>query len=97
MGLNTMERDLSVMLYCSVVNLQQVSKIPTQIICKQYQPRYRCGKANHRPLKCHFIGATCKTSVETLGTSQRYVTLGNAVKLLQQGFQLKLRFYTAQS
>ena len=27
-GLNRMERDLSVVLYCSVVNLQQVSKIP---------------------------------------------------------------------
>ena len=93
MGLNTMERDLSVALYCSVVNSQQVSKILTQTICKQCQPCYRCGKANHCPLKCHFIGATCKTSVETLGISWRYVrNSGKSSKATATRFPAQITF-----
>ena len=46
-------------------NIRQVSKIPTQTNWRQSRPCYRCGKANHHPSKCRFIGATCRTCGKT--------------------------------
>ena len=41
-------------------SIKQISKAQTQNNWKQSKPCYRCGKANHHPSQCRFIGASCR-------------------------------------
>ena len=45
-------------------SVNQVFRSQAQPSWKQSQSCYRCGKANHQPSKCHFIGVTCRTCIK---------------------------------
>ena len=46
-------------------SVNQVSRSQAQPNWRQSQPCYQCGKTNHHPSKCHFIGVTCRNCKKT--------------------------------
>ena len=69
-------------------SIQQISKAQRQNNRKQSKPCYRCGKANHHPSQCRFIGAAAEP-VERLATLLRYATLGRTRRFLQPSIRVK--------
>ena len=65
LSMETAEKDSKALQGSKDSNIRQVSKIPAQTNWRQSRPCYRCGKANHHPSKCRFIGATCRTCGKT--------------------------------
>ena len=46
-------------------SIKQISKAQRQTNWKQSRPCYQCGKANHHPSQCRFIGAACRACGKT--------------------------------
>ena len=74
-------------------SVNQVSSSQAPLNWRQSQPCYHCGKANHHPSKCCFIGELAKR----LATLLLCVTLGRVTNCLQTGLQLVADLYGKKS
>ena len=61
LSMEAAEKDSKALQGSKSSSIQQVSKVPVQPNWRQSRPCYRCGKNNHHPSKCRFIGVTCRT------------------------------------